>query len=643
MVELLRSIHREQEEIKKHLNEEDKQLDFYREFFKKNNYSSLKSLTKADKLELSIAIIMNENPELDVEQVKRTVYENKMLFNGIDRLTLKKFVEVLCQLQDIGYYQTIRNRFALGKPVDIMDLFEKNGVTMLLISQMIKVFDITPQQFVPFMDLFEKYGAEVADALAIACLINEIKRERDYHYQEIEDFRRGISEEDGIEYQVNKRKQDRAVARIMADSWDVQGLLEPIKTVRRYYEKKEQDQRAKRRYYTKLQDAYETLEKEIYSAMQKGEEIKNIDKLLGKITNAEIRKQALKVIYFHNKTLYDKATEEYKRLTANQSSRYQVLLAKYGISPEEYEVGTVMANSIEDLELMLERLASLNITSPKELLKIAKCSNLETVANYASLAEKGIITTALLLSHSNLFNPSSKEYENIMRNIALIKERKLNPFAFKESEEVLITSYKTFRQGIDTLAEYDLQSQMKSGMNYAFLANRNLCEGIDTLLELGLEEILVQDIEILNYSNRFKRLQLLKSLNMPVSTKEEIMQVLTTDKFFVDDNEIDNYIYNAVEHNLPNKPVPLKEPKKKNPDVAKLEGYEHTTRTYNFNGVIVSKNKVKRNLSMIETSGKTSDRLLYGVIKDIILTDDEFEAVATALSIKKPSSVKQKQ
>ena len=62
MVELLRNIHREQEEIKQHLNEEDEQTEFYREFFKKNSYSSLKSLEKADKLELSIALIMNENP-----------------------------------------------------------------------------------------------------------------------------------------------------------------------------------------------------------------------------------------------------------------------------------------------------------------------------------------------------------------------------------------------------------------------------------------------------------------------------------------------------------------------------------------------------------------------------------------------------
>ena len=631
MVELLRNIHREQEEIKKHLNEEDEQTEFYREFFKKNSYSSLKSLEKADKLELSIALIMNENPELNVEEVKRIVHENQTLFNGVDRLTLKKFVEVLCQLQDIGYYQNIRNRFALGKPIELTDIFEKNGVMLLLINQMIRIFDITPQQFVPFMDLFEKHGAEVADALAISCLINEIKRERDYHYQEIEEMRKGISEEDGIEYQVNKRKQDRAVARIMADSWDIQGILEPIKNIRKYYEKKEQEQKAKRRSYTKQQEAYEVLEKEIYNAIRKGEEIQNIDKLIAKIPNEEIRIQALTVIYLHNKTIYDKATEEYKKLTANQSSRYQVLLEKYGISPESYEVGTVMSNSIEDLELMLARLVNLNITIPKELLKIAQSSDLETVENYASLAEKGVITTILLLSHPNLFNPTSKEYENIMRNIALIKERKLNPFAFKASEEVLITPHKTFRQGIDTLAEYDLQSQMKSGMNYTFLTYKNLQQGIDVLLELGLEETLVQDIEILNYASRFKRLQLLKTLNMPISTKEEIMEVLTSNKFFIPDSEIDNYIYNASVHNIPSRVVLLTEPKKKNPDITKLEEYESTERTYNFNGVIASKNKVKRNLSMIETSGKTTDRLIYGIIKDSILTDEEIDRVKSAI------------
>ena len=134
----------------------------------------------------------------------------------------------------------------------------------------------------------------------------------------------------------------------------------------------------------------------------------------------------------------------------------------------------------------------------------------------------------------------------------------------------------------------------------------------------------------------------MKALNHEISSKEELLGILSSEKFFVPDTEIKNYIYNSVPYNLPSNVEPLEEPKKKNPDLTRLTEYESTPRTYVINGVIFSKNKTARNLSLIETSGKTSDRLLYGLLKDTILTDEEFASVANIIAPSKNQQLSKK-
>lgn len=636
MFELLRSIYLEQARIDEELQEEDTQLTFYEEFFKNDNYASIKSLLKADKLDLATAIIMTEHPELDANYVKQAVLDNRVFFENESKETLRSLTETLSNLHNAGYYRVIRDRFASGKKIDLTDILHENGLILILFNNLLDMFKVEPQKFVSFMDLFEKYPINVTQALVTGEVLNSIKKEYDSYIQKLDE----IGEENGKK--IRTRKQDRVVNDLINYDWNVQNILKPTKLAREYYERKRSEQKSQKKYNLKLREAYNELEREVRQAINSGNEIKGIGKLLSKIDNANIRQQALKVIYLHNKAIYEKTSIEYQRLIENSSSRYQVLLAKYGISPEDYDVGTVMENSIEDLEQMLNTLSSLGIKMPTDILKFATSSNLETISNYQTLIEKGIITSELLLSHKDLLNPNSKTYESFIRNLALIREKKVNPLSFRDSQEVLTTSHKTFSKSVETIYAYELQSQMRTGMNYSFLGVEDLDVSIDTLLELGLESILEEDIEVLNYAARFNRLKLLKSLNMPVSSKEELLSILTTDKFFVPDSEIESYIYNAVPHKLPTRITALAEAKKKNPDIPKLEEYTETPRTYNVGGVIFSKNKTARNLSMIATAGRTADRLLYGLVKDTTLTDEEFERVTNTIVPTKSTQLSKK-
>lgn len=636
LFELLKQIHKVQAELELKAKEEDRQLTFYEKFFTKNSCNSIKSLLNTNKLDLAIAIIMTDNPDLDFDSVTQIVSDNRTLFENENHQILSQLAITLTSLYNTGMYNTIKDKLKSNNKISAEELALEEVLTVLLFDNIVSVLNLDRQKFVPFMDLFVSYNKSVSNALVVSGVMNDIEEKYKRYMQALEMF----EAEEG--QKVPAKKQNKVFLEILEKDINPEALLKIIKRTRDYYENKKHEQKAKDRRYLKLQNAYSTLEKEIYQNITSGTEIKNIDKLLGQIEDASIRKQALEVIYLHNQKIYDKALEENRQLLANSKSRYQALLAQYGISPEDYAVGTIMNNSIEDVQTMLEYLTSMNIKSSSDILKILKSSNLDTISTYKELVDKGIITTDLLLN-TKLFNPNQPVYKDFMHNLELIKKTKLNPYIFTAADVVLTTNHKTFEQGIDTLIDYYLLDRLKTGMNCRFLGTKNLDLAIDTLLELDLEPILEENIELLNYANRFERLRLLKAIDMPPSSEEEIKKALSAEHFFVADKEIGNYIYNSAQYNLPSNVILQKSDKKKNSDINRLEEYSATPRTYNIGGVTFSKNKTARNLASIASTGKVSDRLLYGLLKDTVLTEDELTQVASIIAPHKVLKTSKKQ
>ena len=441
-----------------------------------------------------------------------------------------------------------------------------------------------------------------------------------------------ICEEEGAK--VKRKVQDKWVSEMVRDDYKIANLLKPINDARNEYHHLDQEQRNRKRNLSKTKVVYESLETNLYKAIQSGE-VRNVETLLKKVPSDEIRIAILKLVYTHNQEIYKNLSEEYKILAANDASHYRVLLAKYGISPEDYEVGTVMENSIEDLENILKLLTKLSITNPTEILSIIQNTNLETITNIQGLTERGIITSQLLVEHQSILNPNSKEYEDFMRNLSLINKKKLNPHHFTTTEDVLITNHEVLTNSLSTLEDYDLLSNIKSKMNLTFLKNTDLKESIDLLLELGYESNLEECLDLLNYKDKFDRLKVVKELNIPIGSTQELIGILTTDKFYVPDKDISKYVYNASNYNLPRGIVEVEEPKKKVSDVSRLSEFSNTSRTYSFNGVLISKNRVHRNLSHILATGKPTDRLVYAILKGATLNDEEVSKVKTSLAPQK--------
>ena len=89
---------------------------------------------------------------------------------------------------------------------------------------------------------------------------------------------------------------------------------------------------------------------------------------------------------------------------------------------------------------------------------------------------------------------------------------------------------------------------------------------------------------------------------------------------------------------MPKNIIEAVEPKKKVSDVTRLSAFSNTDRTYSFNGVLISKNKVHRNLSRVLATGKPTERIIYGVLKDTTLSDQEVIKVVAALTPQKTAN-----
>lgn len=633
MLNILRLINNEKLMIEKELSKEDERLNYYIEFFKNNPCSSLKEAIAADACDLAIAITTHILPDMPLEKIKRVVYGNRLMYEGLDWDSLGNFAGLLDTLtSDKEVYDKAKN-ILLGNTKLSKFSNRKYEIEMVKILKTLnESIGNSPKDFIDFLDFYIEDTNIFGDVFAPVVFLRRVKDAQESSRMALD----AAAEEEGIKLK-EKTKEKMVDDRIKAE-YNIPKLLKVISEVRDEYLKLERDKKSKFKNLTKLRLAYEQLETSLFEAAQSGE-IKNVKVMLEKIPSETVRFGVLKFIYNHNKAIYDEMSSTYQTLSANDSSHYQVLLAKHGISPGTYEIGTVMKNSIQDLTMMLEQLSKLNFASPEEMLTIVQTSNLETVNSIQSLIERRVITTQLLSSYKSIFNPSSNEYENLMRNINEFQGRKINPHNLIETQEVFLTSHQKLSDSLDVLENYELLAQIKKGQDLSFLKQDGLSEAIDTLLELGYEKNLEENLEILNYKDRFDRLRILKALNIPVTDTASLIDVLSTDKFYVSDSESSKYIYNAVSHVLPKSITFEKEPKKKVSDVTKLSEFSYTQRTYSFDGVLISKNKVHRNLSHITSTGKQQDRLLYGIINGSSLTNEEVSKITTCISGQKNNKV----
>lgn len=601
------------------LSEIDAKKQFFESFSKKYPFKKVEDLFNINVCDLMILMLAVNDSSLPVSEIEDAIRTNQDLAKDMlleHYLAWDQFVWDLFESGILDIFEEV-----LSGKASIDDKKQRDGYASIIENA--KIFKTSPDHFIKFLKLIRN-----------DLITREQNTEEDFSFAEVLGVKTTLHQhKERMNQRKNKnqkssrkkRKTEQNTGSVDVENAEARFLLGIISAVKKYYGSLDEKRSSLEKEKKACEKILTLLSPDIL--LDSNREIA-IPKDIDDISSEGIRKEILKVINRHNLSFYAKNSPT---LTEEEDA-LNLLLIKYGLTIADYKANDIPTRSVEETEKMLEQLKGLGISEPALLLSVLQISNPETVTNYASLVARRIVSVDFLSENMSLFDPTSPSYAAIMRNLALIKKQEIKPRDFKDTPSVLIAPHETFKSGIDTLANYGLTQSLKEGINPSFVLEPDLAEAIDTMLELGYESNLAESIDLLNHRDKFKRLKLAKALNIPLSSTEELLGFLTTDRYIVPDDNIDDYIDNAAEHNLPQDVVILDSPKQENPDVKMLAEYESTPRTYSFDGVIISKERVARNLSMLEETGELSSRLIYSVLKGAFLTDEEVSKVINTLS-----------
>lgn len=598
-IEILEAIKKEQKTLNAKLQYTDDEVIFFNDFIENNDLMNLNNFDKIDLTNLLIAYVKSVNQEFTLQELQDAVPALKEFIEDLDA---KSFGRLCARLEHIAtgehfvkIKEALQDKNNTRKHFSLKRLFSKCSAEEMELA-LISIFERHNHKIMPFLMLFEKDSNNISEGLTIVNIIKEIIESKE---EILEDFN-GFAKSMGI--RVTQGERTKQVNAVLRDEFKINAIYDELSKISRYREKIAKKDKSTKRTLKRDIMAYNTFAEKFLAALDKDEFV-DYRKLIERLPNEEIRLAALKLIYSNNMEHYEQLSTTYNKLAENSVTRYQALLQEYGIPKEKYFDAVIMKNSYADTKFMLEVLRKINITASDKILEVLETSNRTYLENFIVLVEKGIIPSSYIAKHINLLDVTTGSFESISSNLQQLKEKQISPYIFKTSPETITLSKEMFQENINVLDSYQLLPSMSNSTSYDFLGIDKLSDKIDTVLELGCEKFLEEDLSILNYSEtRYKRLQILRELNIEISDIDMLKEVLTTDKFLVPDNKLDDYIATTQKIEIPQEPSYQEESTSINSLEENLQEFSNTKRTYNVNGILFSKNKVKKNLKELESS-----------------------------------------
>lgn len=581
-------------------------FDEYEEFVKNNPCNTVESFANSDIWEVAKYLYQITEPIATLEENKETIDNFKSFFDDIDS-------DLCCGM--MGLFDEL---CSLGIVDEVVDFFEEPGVKKGLLK--INKIDFKDNRLRDLIiDIKQLYKYDLLkissflkfyenDPESITVIMNLVLAHREL--KKASDFTKNLKENGYCGY--TKREEKRFLkskVKLYNKICDTKSILNEVSKIRNLVD----DQRSRASKYEK------NIRKELYGydkaltlldVSLKRREITNAKEIIKNVKDEDMKKAFLKLIYEHNNVYYEELENEYNRLNQNDSNKYVALLQKYNISFTQEDVKEIMRrNNIDDTSEIIKNIVKLNLTTQN--VEILKHTSLDKFMRIKDLVDCGYISVKYLNTNESFMWDESNSLDIYEENISYLDNFNLNPGTFINITDVIIYSFDSFSNNLKILNDYGLIKYLKNVDNLSFLGDINLVSKIDKFLELGYESFLENDLGILNLSN-LKRLDILKSLNMPITDISTMYKVLSDQKFIIDDSKIDEYLPNVVE---------LSE--KKN-ITSNLSDFRNTNRVYSIGDSLFSINKINR---LLESGNSLYDSLFM----NRKFSEEEYDNILKAL------------
>lgn len=581
-------------------------FDEYEEFVKNNPCNTVESFANSDIWEVAKYLYQITEPIATLEENKETIDNFKSFFDDIDS-------DLCCGM--MGLFDEL---CSLGIVDEVVDFFEEPGVIKGLLKinkidfkdnrlrdliiDIKQVYKNDLLKISSFLKFYENAPESITVIMNLVLAHRELKKASDFTKDLKENGYCGYTNREEKRFLESKVKLYNKIC-------DAKSILNEVSKIRNLVD--EQRSRASK-YEKNIRKELCGYDKALtlLDASLKRREITNAKEIIKNVKDEDMKKAFLKLIYEHNKVYYEELENEYNRLNQNDSNKYVALLQKYNISFTQEDVKEIMRrNNIDDTSEIIKNIVKMNLSiNNAELLKH---TSLEKFMRVKNLVDSGYISVKYLNTNESFMWDESNSLDIYEENISYLDKFNLNPGMFINITDVIIYSFDSFSNNLKILNDYGLLKYLKNVDNLSFLGDINLVSKIDKFLELGYESFLENDLGILNLSN-LKRLDILKSLNMPITDISTMYKVLSDQKFIIDDSKIDEYLPNVVE---------LSE--KKN-ITSNLSDFRNTNRVYSIGDSLFSINKINR---LLESGNSLYDSLFM----NRKFSEEEYDNILKAL------------
>ena len=581
--EILNKLRNRQQELLEESNVKNEELVWIEEFLNQSNLSDPLEYNNIDKKKLLLAYMKAKANNLDVQKAEDLI---KLIIPILEQSTpgtSKLFVTLLLTMASKEWYEElkdiIKDENEIRRGYSINKMFEEYIETEEEMDALDIIVTYQSGSILKYIEEISKNLNSWEYGISIIIAMKEIADRQEELEQEYNSRFSALS--------LSKEKELAARRKIIEREFCIECIESELKKITSYKKRLESEEKRKQRRLEqdikKVANASSKLEK------SSNEIISHYLSYISGIQDTESCILLLELIYNYNQKHYQQLEAQCNRYKANSILNYQTLCDKHNID------GNISIEELRDryayetLEAVIDSLVNLGITSGKTLAEILKTSNPMYLNEVGKLLEKGYINPKTLVSTPSLLDPRNKLVETVYNNLRILEEQQIPREYCEEKEQLLLVSSEALQKNIPVLKSTDYINSLYTTTDLSFLESDELEDAINLCLQLGLETVLEEDLDILNYSvSRLKRLVIASDLDLPIETLPEVKRILKDPYFIISDEKIDRYIA-------------LKEAQE-NPEEIKLLPLSETKRTYRLGNLIFPKNKIDFPRDMIENN-----------------------------------------
>lgn len=538
-------------------NDNNTRTEYLSTFFEKCSLKDMSTIFNISSSELLLALLLEADRKTDANELIDKVKEVK---DYIDHMAMDELINACGISSDKQISETLK------RIEESIQNLPKTNLLKFMSDKRVKDINKTLElklsgyeEFLTFMKLLKLL--EIIDKnenLYILLFIADIHQEKN---NDINDYEKILS----------KSYDQTTINKILATCINQKKVEKSLTNLYSYYREIEKEENFKTKTRTKKIYRYIEL-KEILEKESKKKEITNIDYILDKVLDDDIKRLCLEYIYSHNEKYYEELYQEYSYKSENPIKKYISYFNTLGINFLEIEEQTqkqIMAFSLEILKNQIKQLP--NISFDKNILiAISSRNSLPVIEELNKLLKTNYIDLALLSMNQNIYCDENI-FKNLKANIRTLEKSKVN-IRELENKQILLTLNAILSKNIELLKKLDIS--LKGLNNLDMLAKEDLVEEISLFVEIGFETELVKQPALLNSDkNLVKRILISESVGEDIYDNGYVKEsIINKDSFFVSDNEVDQYLFDRDNSNYHSNHVIIFEENSKSPFSYDIEG-----------------------------------------------------------------------